>query len=37
MYFEASVGNYIVITVADTGTGMMPEILERIFEPFFHN
>jgi len=35
MYLEASVGNYIVITVADPGTGMTPEILERIFEPFF--
>ncbi|UUO13502.1 PAS domain S-box protein [Dolichospermum heterosporum] len=31
----ACVGNYIVITVEDTGTGMPPEILERIFEPFF--
>ncbi|BAZ86269.1 PAS domain S-box protein [Dolichospermum compactum] len=31
----AAVGNYIVITVEDTGTGMPPEILERIFEPFF--
>ncbi len=35
MYLEAAVGNYIVITVADTGTGMTPEILERVFEPFF--
>ncbi len=25
----------VVITVRDTGTGMLPEILERIFEPFF--
>ncbi len=28
-------GNYVRLTVADTGRGMEPEILERIFEPFF--
>jgi PAS domain S-box-containing protein len=28
-------GNYVRITVADTGVGMEPEIMERIFEPFF--
>lgn len=32
---DAKVGNYIVITVRDTGIGMSPEIVERIFEPFF--
>lgn len=35
MYLEAQVGNYIVITISDTGTGITPESLERIFEPFF--
>jgi PAS domain S-box-containing protein len=35
MHLEAKVGPYIVITVADTGTGIPPEIVERIFEPFF--
>ena len=28
-------GEYIVITVKDTGEGMSPEIQEHIFEPFF--
>ncbi|WP_009634081.1 PAS domain S-box protein [Synechocystis sp. PCC 7509] len=32
---EAKVGSYVVITVADTGTGIAPEIIERIFDPFF--
>lgn len=35
MNLNAKVGDYIVITVADTGIGIPPEILERIFEPFF--
>ena len=28
-------GDYVVLTVADTGTGIEPEILGKIFEPFF--
>ena len=35
MNLDATVGNYVLITVADTGTGIPPETLERIFEPFF--
>jgi CheY-like chemotaxis protein len=28
-------GSYVVLTVADTGTGMTPEVQARLFEPFF--
>jgi PAS domain S-box-containing protein len=28
-------GNYIRLSVADTGTGMTPEVLTKAFEPFF--
>jgi len=32
---EIKSGDYVRITVEDTGEGMSPEIRERIFEPFF--
>ena len=35
MNIDAQIGNYVVITVADTGMGIPTEIQERIFEPFF--
>jgi len=28
-------GDYVVLKIADTGSGIPPEILERIFDPFF--
>jgi PAS domain S-box-containing protein len=28
-------GDYVVLTVADTGTGMPPEVLGKVFDPFF--
>ncbi|MDP5339228.1 MAG: ATP-binding protein, partial [Nodularia sp. (in: cyanobacteria)] len=34
-HLSAKVGNYVVITVSDTGIGMTPEVIEQIFEPFF--
>ncbi len=35
MNTNAHTGKYVVLTVADTGTGMPAEIKDRIFDPFF--
>lgn len=32
---EAREGNYIAISVSDTGTGIAPDVIEHMFEPFF--
>jgi PAS domain S-box-containing protein len=35
MHLDAQVGAYVAITVADTGVGIAPGIIDRIFEPFY--
>jgi signal transduction histidine kinase len=34
-HLHAEVGPYVVVTVADTGVGIEPEVRDRIFDPFF--
>jgi PAS domain S-box-containing protein len=35
LHLDAKCGDYVAIRVADTGTGIPPEIRSKIFEPFF--
>lgn len=32
---EVAAGQYVMISVTDAGTGMPPEIVDRVFEPFY--
>jgi CheY-like chemotaxis protein len=35
MHIEAEPGNYVLLTIRDTGLGMSPDVMARIFDPFF--
>jgi CheY-like chemotaxis protein len=32
---DAAPGNYVVLSLSDTGTGMSPAVIAKVFEPFF--
>ncbi len=34
-YPEVAPGHYVMVAVSDTGTGISPELLEKVFQPFF--
>ena len=34
-HVDATAGEYVVISVADTGVGMSPDVADRAFDPFF--
>ena len=32
---EVTPGEYVAVSITDSGSGMPPEVVERVFEPFF--
>jgi PAS domain S-box-containing protein len=32
---EVTAGHYVMVAVSDSGTGMSPELLDKVFQPFF--
>jgi signal transduction histidine kinase len=32
---DVSPGQYVMVAITDTGTGILPEVLSQVFEPFF--
>nr|WP_064251496.1 ATP-binding protein [Rhizobium leguminosarum]OAP87895.1 hybrid sensor histidine kinase/response regulator [Rhizobium leguminosarum] len=35
MHSEVEPGQYVMVSITDTGTGMSPEVIERAFDPFY--
>ncbi|NEJ23496.1 response regulator [Rhizobium leguminosarum] len=35
MHSEVEAGQYVMVSITDTGTGMSPEVIDRAFDPFY--
>ncbi|MFS8144628.1 response regulator [Rhizobium sp. BR 249] len=35
MHSEVDAGQYVMVSITDTGTGMSPDVIERAFDPFY--